>query len=225
MKYAILLALTFVTFARGSTLTFSLSVHENAAPSRHANLFITDGSNVVSVDLFRTIDDGAIYSLAFCAGYGFTSRPCNFTPGGNLLVDNRGGSSPFSYLVLNGTTIPFTPGLLDYELRVKAYFWSFSTISTFADTPWSAPIRATNIEVSVERLSTHECLFCVNTLNATGSANGIGRSMGSYGAYDFTYQAVGDINSPESATIVLVLNGLLALLAIRSLCVSSHGVK
>lgn len=211
MKSRCLVLLLFastVTFA--TTLTVNLDAFDDATPGRHANLSITDGNSSFGTDLFHYLFVDGL-PLGHCVGLGTAS--CNFTPGGDVTKSNiplGDGSNPFSFLVLNGVTVPFSQWS-DFVVSFSLHFAGGTAIQAQSGTPWGPQALKADLGISVVQLSTGECVFCANAPNALGSASGINYGGTPYSNFAYNYNAAGTI-IPEPGYKQVVLPAIALLL-------------
>jgi hypothetical protein len=198
MKYLMLLLCCVPSFA--STLTVFLSVRENAAPSRQASLYVTDGPNSLLVDLYRTSAyPGQITQLGY---YCDASDSCTFTLVGNLTATIQIDTyTPGNSLVLGGIPVPYADWS-DYSVWFSMKFTGASRTTLDAD-----------LDIAVTQLSTGSCAFCAHAPFGTGTASGADYSGNGYPDYRFDYQASGEVVVPEPGSWEFALLGITALVA------------
>lgn len=195
--------------ARAGILTLSLNVRENWAPSRKAILTVSDGSNSLTVDLYRFTYPGELPGLGYCSP---RATGCVFTPGGNLTTNPLVLSS--SALVLNGVPVVVT-NPADYQVTIGMSFTGGTPISLGASLgPWGPQTLSGDLFISVVETATGICVFCGHAPMAVGTASGYGIGFLGYPDYWFTYVASGE-NVPEPAGWGVTLAGLIVLAGVR----------
>lgn len=204
MKYLLLLFTCSLSFA--SILTVNLNVRENLAPSRHADLSVSDGTNSLSVDLYRTLAyPGQITQLGYC-GY---PSPCAFTPGGDLTATIPVSASvPYNSLVLGGVPVP-SSDWSDYSVWFSMDFTGGTPTS---GAPWGPQTLDADLNIAITQLSSGICVFCAHAPFGTGTASGDASFIYSYPDYRFVYHASGEI-VPEPGSWQFALMGIAGLLA------------
>jgi hypothetical protein len=186
MKFLIVFLSGSLAFA--TTLTMDLDVRENLAPSRHANLSVSDGTNSLQVDLYRSYYPGEITQLGYCRGGSFG---CTL-PGGDL---NQTGiflnsASLFNALALGGIAVPFAEWG-DYSISFSFNFTGGTPITSL---PWGPQPLNADLNIAIIQLSTGNCVFCGHAPLGAGTASGdADPAATNFPDYRFEYQAFGEI--------------------------------